>query len=113
MSNLGDSEDRSVKRKEKESPARKAPAKKEQREKHKERQKALQKAVRVHRPENILQRARAFSAAQRTAREESEAAKARQQERRAVAEPTGTDQAAAGRGERGRSAGDSARRRTE
>jgi hypothetical protein len=155
VSSRGDSEDRSVKRKEKESPAREAPARKkrtrvlsssssssssggseiivtinsddefslssssedeadakvwivneeeerqlrtleEQREKHKERCKALQEAVRVHGPENLLQRARAFSAAQRAAREESEAAKARQQERRAVAEPTGTDQAAPG-----------------
>ncbi len=67
----------------------------------------------MHGPENILQRAKAFTAAKRAARERPEAAKARQQERRAVAEPTGTDQAAAGRGERGRSAGDSARRRTE
>jgi hypothetical protein len=61
----------------------------------------LEKAVRVHGPENILQRAKAFSAAQRAAREESEAAKARQQEKRAVAEPTGTDQAAARRGKGG------------
>jgi hypothetical protein len=52
--------------------------------------------VRRHGPENLVQRAREYSAAQRAAREESVAAKARQQERRAVVEPTETDQAAAG-----------------
>ncbi len=71
----------------------------EQRERYKERYKALQEAVRRHEPENLVQRAREYSAAQRAAREESEAAKARQQERRAVVEPTGTDRAAAERGE--------------
>ncbi len=35
----------------------------EQREKHKERRKALQEAVRVHGPEDLLQKARAFTAA--------------------------------------------------
>ncbi len=171
VSSQGDSEDRSVsvKGKEKESPAREAPAKKkrtrvlsssssssgseivvtinssdefslssssedeaaaevrivneeeekqlcmlgEQRERHKERYKALQEAVRRHGPENLVQRAREYSATQRAAREESEAARARQQERRAVVEPTGTDRSAAERGERGRSAGSSVRRRTE
>jgi hypothetical protein len=157
--------DRSVKRKEKESPARKAPAKKrrtrvlssssgsnvvtisssddfslssssedeataevrivdeeeekqlrmlgEQREKHKERYKALQEAVRVHGPESLLQRAKAHSAAQCTAREEPETAKAKQQERRAVAEPLGASRAAAESGVKERPAGSSVRRRTE
>jgi hypothetical protein len=50
----------------------------EQRERHKERYKALQAAVRRHGPENLVQRARDYSAAQRAAREESEAARARQ-----------------------------------
>jgi hypothetical protein len=150
VSSRRDREDRSVKRKEKESPAREAPAKKrrtrvlssssssssgsdvvvtisssddfllsssseavaevrivdeeeerqlrmlgEQREKHKERYKALQEAVRVHGPENLLLRAKAYSAAQRAAREEPETAKAKQQERRAVVELSGADRAAA------------------
>ena len=54
----------------------------EQREKHKERRKALQEAVRVHGSENLLQRAKAYSAAQRAAREEPETAKAKQESRR-------------------------------
>jgi hypothetical protein len=149
VSSRRDREDRSVKRKEKESPAREAPAKKrktrvlsssssssssgsevvvtinssddlslgsssedeavaevrivdeeeerqlrmlgEQREKHKERYKALQEAVRVHGAENLLQRAKAYSAAQRAAREESETAKAKQQEKRAVVELSGAN----------------------
>ncbi len=61
----------------------------EQHEKHKERYKALQKAVRVHGAENLVQRAKAYSAAQRAAREESEAAKAKQEEKRVVAELSG------------------------
>ncbi len=170
VSSRRDREDRSVKRKEKESPAREAPAKErrtrvlssssssssgndvvvtidssddsflssssedeaiaevrivdeeeerqlrmlgEQREKHKERYKALQKAVRVHGAENLVQRAKAYSATQRAAREESETAKAQQQEKRAVVELSGADRAAAERGERGRSARSSVRRRTE
>jgi hypothetical protein len=39
----------------------------EQREKHKERYKALQEAVRVHGLENLLQKARAYTAAHRAA----------------------------------------------
>ncbi len=85
----------------------------EQREKHKERYKALQEAVRVHGSENLLQRAKTYSAAQRATREEPEMAKAKQQERRAVVELSGADRAAAERGEKGRSAGSSVRRRTE
>ncbi len=85
----------------------------EQREKHKERYKALQNAVRVHGAENLVQRAKAYSAAQRGAREESEAAKAKQQEKRVVAELSGADRVAAGRGEKERSAESSVRRRTE
>ena len=148
MSSRGDSEDRSVKREEKESPAREAPAKKkrtcvlssssssssgseivvtinssdefslssssedeaaaevwivneeeerqlrtlgEQREKHKERYKALQEAVRVHGSENLLQKARAFTVAHRAAREGVEAAKTKQQEKKAVTELSGAD----------------------
>jgi hypothetical protein len=73
----------------------------------------LQEAVRVHGAENLVQRAKAYSAAQRAAREESEMARAKQQEKRAVVELSGTDRAAAERGEKGRSAGSSVRRRTE
>jgi hypothetical protein len=162
--------DKSVKRREKESPARKAPAKKrrtrvlsssnsssssgsdvvtisssddfflssssedeavaevkivdeeeekqlrmlgEQREKHKERYKALQEAVRVHGSENLLQRAKAYSASQRAAREGPETAKTKQQERRTVVELSGANRAAAERGKKERSTGSSARRRTE
>jgi hypothetical protein len=161
--------DKSVKRREKESPARKAPAKKrrtrvlssssssssgsdvvtisssddfflssssgdeaiaevkiideeeekqlrmlgEQREKHKERYKALQEAVRVHGSEDLLQKARAFTAAHRAAREGTETAKTKQQEKKAVTELSGADRAAAERGENERSTGSSVRRRTE
>jgi hypothetical protein len=73
----------------------------------------LQEAVRVHGPENLLQIAKAHTAAQCAAREEPEAAKAKQQERRAVAEPLGAGRTAAESGVKGRSAGSSVRRRTE
>ncbi len=63
----------------------------EQREKHKERYKALQEAVRVHGPGDLLQKARAFTAAHRAAREGVETAKAKQQEKKAVTELSGAD----------------------
>jgi hypothetical protein len=85
----------------------------EQREKHKERYKALQEAVRVHGSENLLQKARAFTATHRAAREGAEMAKTKQQEKKAVTELSGADRAAAERGEKERFTGSSARRRTE
>jgi hypothetical protein len=68
----------------------------EQREKQKERQEALEELVRKNGLKNVLQRAEAFETAQHAAKEKSGAAKARQQERRAVAEP------AVERGEKGK-----------
>jgi hypothetical protein len=63
----------------------------EQREKHKERYKALQEAVRVQGSEDLLQKARAFTSAHRAAREEAEMAKPKQQEKRAVTELSGAN----------------------
>ncbi len=85
----------------------------EQREKHKERYKALQEAVRVHRSENLLQKARAYTAAHRAAREGAETAKTKQQEKKTVTELSGADRAAAERSEKERFTGSSVRRRTE
>ena len=47
----------------------------------------MEELVRRHGPKNVLRGAEAFEAAQHAAKEKSAAAKARQQERRAVAEP--------------------------
>jgi len=85
----------------------------EQHEKQKERRKALQEAVRVHGPEDLLLKARAFTAAHRAAREGVETATTKQQEKKAVAELSGVGRASTERGEKERSTGSSARRRTE
>jgi hypothetical protein len=157
--------DKSVKRREKESPARRAPAKKrarvlsssssgsdvvtisssddlsissssedeaiaevkivdeeeekqlrvlkEQQEVRRKRYRALKVAVREHGPENLLQRARAYSAAQGAAGEGAETAKTKQQETKAETELSGADQAATERGKKVRSTKRSARRKTE
>ncbi len=85
----------------------------EQREKHRKRYRALKEAVRVHGSENLLQRAKAYSAAQRPAREGAETAKTKQQERKAETELSRADQAATERGRKERSTERPARRRTE
>ncbi len=69
--------------------------------------------MREHGPENLLQRARAYSAAQRTAGEGAETAKTKQQEKKAETELSGADQSATERGKKEMSTERSARRRTE
>ncbi len=56
----------------------------------------MQEAVRRHGAEDLVQRAKAYSAAQRAAREGSETARAKQQEKRAVVELSGADRARRG-----------------
>jgi hypothetical protein len=66
----------------------------------------LKEAVREHGLENLLQRARAYWAAQRAAGEGSETTKTKQQERKTETELSRTDQAAAERGCRARQEGE-------
>jgi hypothetical protein len=86
---------------------------KKQRKVHKKRYKALKEAMREHGPEDLLLRARAHVATQRTAGEEAKTAKTKQQEKGAETELSGADQAATERGEKEGSAEKSVKRRTE
>ncbi len=82
---------------------------KNQREARREKRKELREAVREHGAENLLQRARAFTAAQREAEGKAEAVRAKQQGEEAEAEPSEADQAATEETERGEKEGSTER----
>jgi hypothetical protein len=83
-----------------------------QREARRERRKELREAVREHGAKTLLQRARAFTAAQCEAERKAEAVRAKQQREETEAELSEADQAATEHGEKEGSTERSVRRRT-